>query len=82
MAVVDLLLFDPVADDLGFRPGHADAALAHAPVEDRDGELESDDLLVEQVRVGRAELLAGLREAEAGVERGRSAPLGPGPRDV
>ena len=80
--VIGFVLLDLVAHHVGPRLGHADAPLAHAPVEKRDGKLKSDDLLVEQVRIGRPELLAGLGQSEPGIYRSRSAPFGLGLGDA
>ena len=74
--VVDLVLLDLVVEHFGLGLGHAHAPFAHSPVEDRDRELQPDDLLIQQVGVGRAEVVAGLRKTEAGVDRGRCAPFG------
>lgn len=80
--IIGFVLLDLVAHHVGPRLGHADTALAHAPVEKRDGKLKSDDLLVEQVRIGRPELFAGLGQPEPGIYRGRSAPFGLGLGDA
>ena len=82
MPEVDLVLLDLVADHLRLGFGHADATPAHAPVENRDRELQAYDLLVQQVRIGRPERLPGLRQSETGVYRSRCAPLGFGLGDA